>query len=262
MDIIKKFRGWCHKVLPLVYDDSLSYYEFLCKVLEKLNEVIDAVNAIIEGGGYDPTVIAQLQEEVGTLTTSVTAIQTRLTNLSNTVSSMDDEVDTLSNTVSIIEDTVGGITDTLASVEDDVDRRVSYSDLKFNEEYPSGVQLLENIYYNGAYYVNPNQVTSAVRVEKAVPTVNGSAIYFSISANFKPMLINMVFKNGNTFKTLQLQRFTDNVDQQTPNFVESKSDTDATVVCNTATGGCVMDDDFSLTAYTGIYATIVSIPVS
>ena len=37
---IQKFRFWCQKVLPAVYDDSLSYYELLCKVVDKLNEVI------------------------------------------------------------------------------------------------------------------------------------------------------------------------------------------------------------------------------
>lgn len=37
-------KFWCQKVLPLVYDDSLSYYEVLCKFLEKLNEVIELYN--------------------------------------------------------------------------------------------------------------------------------------------------------------------------------------------------------------------------
>lgn len=36
----------CHKVIPLVYDESLSYYESLCKVAQLLNECIDAVNDI------------------------------------------------------------------------------------------------------------------------------------------------------------------------------------------------------------------------
>lgn len=39
------FRYWCYKILPLVYDDSLSYYEVLCKVTAKLNEVIKMVNS-------------------------------------------------------------------------------------------------------------------------------------------------------------------------------------------------------------------------
>ena len=38
------FRFWCQKVLPLVYDDSLSYYELLCKVVGKLNELAENQN--------------------------------------------------------------------------------------------------------------------------------------------------------------------------------------------------------------------------
>ena len=34
----------CQKVLPLVYDDSLSYYEVLCKVRDKVNEIIGIIN--------------------------------------------------------------------------------------------------------------------------------------------------------------------------------------------------------------------------
>lgn len=45
-DFIKNnpFRFWCQKVLPLVYDDSLSYYELLCKVVCKLNELAENQN--------------------------------------------------------------------------------------------------------------------------------------------------------------------------------------------------------------------------
>lgn len=35
------FRFWCYKVLPLVYDDSLSYYEILCKVVTYINKLIE-----------------------------------------------------------------------------------------------------------------------------------------------------------------------------------------------------------------------------
>ena len=34
----------CHKVLPLAYDDSLSYYEVLCKLSAKMNELIENIN--------------------------------------------------------------------------------------------------------------------------------------------------------------------------------------------------------------------------
>ena len=38
----KTFRFWCYKDLPLVYDDSLSYYEVLCKVVKYINDLIEA----------------------------------------------------------------------------------------------------------------------------------------------------------------------------------------------------------------------------
>lgn len=42
------FRYWCQKVLPLVYDDSLSYYELLNKVVNYLNNAIADI-ASVEG---------------------------------------------------------------------------------------------------------------------------------------------------------------------------------------------------------------------
>lgn len=35
---------YCQKVLPLTYDNSLSYYEQLCKTTHKINEVIAFIN--------------------------------------------------------------------------------------------------------------------------------------------------------------------------------------------------------------------------
>ena len=42
--MIGPFRYWVQSVLPVVYDDSLSYYELLNKVVEYLNKVIDETN--------------------------------------------------------------------------------------------------------------------------------------------------------------------------------------------------------------------------
>lgn len=46
--MIPEFDFWCQKVLPLVYDDSLSYYEVLCKVVDKLNQCISSSNSTSE----------------------------------------------------------------------------------------------------------------------------------------------------------------------------------------------------------------------
>lgn len=43
---LKPFKFWCQKVLPLVYDDSLSYYELLCKVVDYLNKTMQNVETL------------------------------------------------------------------------------------------------------------------------------------------------------------------------------------------------------------------------
>lgn len=53
---IRKFRFWCQKILPLVYDNSLSYYEVLCKIVSYLNKVIEDINSIPD---YIDDVIAE-----------------------------------------------------------------------------------------------------------------------------------------------------------------------------------------------------------
>lgn len=41
-------RAYCYKILPLVYEDSLSYYEVLCKMKSALNDIIENVNNLPE----------------------------------------------------------------------------------------------------------------------------------------------------------------------------------------------------------------------
>ena len=41
---VDKLKFFCQKILPAVYDDSLSYYEVLNRINQKLNETIDSVN--------------------------------------------------------------------------------------------------------------------------------------------------------------------------------------------------------------------------
>ena len=42
--IVDTIKCKCQKILPLVYDDSISYYEAICKFQSKLNELIQATN--------------------------------------------------------------------------------------------------------------------------------------------------------------------------------------------------------------------------
>lgn len=76
---LKPFRYWCQKVLPLVYDDTLSYYELLCKVVDYLNKTMEDVNTLSEDVEALHTAYEQLQDYVNTYFENLD-IQTEINN--------------------------------------------------------------------------------------------------------------------------------------------------------------------------------------
>lgn len=62
MDELTPFAFWCQKVMPAVLDDSLSFYEVLCKLTAKLNAAIETINGHSE-------LITTMQSEIDALQT-------------------------------------------------------------------------------------------------------------------------------------------------------------------------------------------------
>lgn len=96
---LQPFRFWCQKVLPLVYDDSLSYYELLCKVIDYLNKTMEDVEtlhgdvtnlhkAYVELQGYVNNYFNNLdvQNEINNKLDSMATDGTLLTIISPTIS--------------------------------------------------------------------------------------------------------------------------------------------------------------------------------
>lgn len=75
MNKINKINLCCQKVLPLVYDESLSYYEVLCKVIQKLNELIKINNNIRDEIHKDYVEILEAVKTVTEAVASVTAMR-------------------------------------------------------------------------------------------------------------------------------------------------------------------------------------------
>lgn len=61
---IRPLKYWVQKVLPLVYDDSLSYYELLDKVIYKLNEVIRNNDELVESVNAYEIKVDELDKEL------------------------------------------------------------------------------------------------------------------------------------------------------------------------------------------------------
>lgn len=78
----------CHKTLPLVYDESLSYYEFICKINEKISEIIDLLNNF-EGSWTDYT-----DQEVNKLRNEINArIENLYTYIDDNITLINDKFD-------------------------------------------------------------------------------------------------------------------------------------------------------------------------
>lgn len=58
------FVFWAQKVIPLVYDNSLSYYETLCKVVDYLNNVVENLDTVEDNLDSLHSAYGQLEEWV------------------------------------------------------------------------------------------------------------------------------------------------------------------------------------------------------
>lgn len=67
---LTEFRFWCFKVLPLVYDDELSYYEVICKCVEYINNLIENDKAISNDVEQLKQEMKQVQEWIANYDTS------------------------------------------------------------------------------------------------------------------------------------------------------------------------------------------------
>lgn len=45
---LKPFKAWCIQILPTIFDESMSYYEVLCKVIKILNNSLEDINILKE----------------------------------------------------------------------------------------------------------------------------------------------------------------------------------------------------------------------
>lgn len=97
MNKINKINVCCQKVLPLVYDESLSYYEVLCKVIQKLNELIKINNNIRDEIHKEYVEILEAVKTVTETVASVTAMRDEVLTLKQATEQYANDVVTVYN---------------------------------------------------------------------------------------------------------------------------------------------------------------------
>lgn len=104
MDELTPFAFWCQKVMPAVLDDSLSFYEVLCKLTAKLNDAIETINGHSEliktmQSEIDAlqTLTAQHTQQIADLTKKVQANANNITAINTRTKGLSTKTDSANN---------------------------------------------------------------------------------------------------------------------------------------------------------------------
>lgn len=111
---------YCQKVMPLTYDNSLSYYEQLCKLTSKMNEIVDVLN------GYDEA-IAELRQaivDIDTMKTNIAELQEGVISLQNAITSINDIIDTINSRLDDAESSISNLVNLVANINNDIDSKI------------------------------------------------------------------------------------------------------------------------------------------
>ena len=140
------------KIVPLVYDDTLSYYEFVCKLMVKLEEMVTALNSLGVRVDALEEAVTQLQEivndiddrltavegdvsdikgdirdinvAIGNINTAIDGINTQLGDLVINVRNNSNAITQINSAISDIRDTLADLSEVpgdIADIEQDID---------------------------------------------------------------------------------------------------------------------------------------------
>ena len=121
------FPNWifCPKIVPLVYDDSLSYYEFLNKLMVKLNEVITFANKINANVDYLRTIVERIQELVDGFDERITANEQDIANLKTAMESVNTIIEGINSTLTDMQGDIDANSAAIENLAQDLEREIS-----------------------------------------------------------------------------------------------------------------------------------------
>ena len=151
---VDKIRGLiCQKILPLTYDESLSYMELLCKVLDTVNQIIEVID------DFTPE--------------SLDEIKARLDAVEAKNSEQDQDIEILKQSVRNVNSLLIVLNERMGAVEasvSDLSGRLGILENTVNNNHEPRIRNLEN---KMRMYVEPVSVYDSIRnfVEATVEEV-------------------------------------------------------------------------------------------
>lgn len=140
---VKPFRHACNKALPLVYDDSLSYYESVCKLVAKINEMVEVLNNITvdildEANAYTDTAISSMEQRVNDAVSDVQRVKKELDKqyeefVKVSTSNYDEFSKVVNSQMLLFNNKLNNVYDVISDTVDDVNNRTDLAIEQNNE---------------------------------------------------------------------------------------------------------------------------------
>lgn len=192
---LKPFRYWCQKVLPLVYDDSLSYYELLCKVVDFLNKTMEDVETLNKDVTSIYGSFSELQDYVNNYFANLD-VQEEINNkldemaksgelddivsnifgeLKNNISNLQTQINTLTSRINQLETTPGSTSGDVALN----DIKIGWDSTNYNSpgdavRTQSKTAYMKGMNFAGVLYVDPPSIS---RSDRTITFKSNTLIY-------------------------------------------------------------------------------------
>lgn len=189
---IDRFHYYTQFILPLVYDDSLSYYEVLAKVTHKLNEVIDWAN------NYRDELKAYVdQKTLENLTTMRAELAAYKTTVDAQLSNMQQQLDGL----------IAEVDKIISDFQEQINKQISDFQNELNAQLAQLKQELANF---------EQQITS--QIEQNELWVKAQILQLQAKVNAQLAVIQMQMENNKEFGKMYTDSRIDWVMQQLPKY--------------------------------------------
>lgn len=235
--LVSKFPNhiFIPKIVPLVYDDTLSYYEFVCKLLNKVNEAITALNNLgirvdaleeavaelqrivdsfddritaCEGDISDlKTAVETINGAIENINTAIEGINTRVDNQQTVINNLSSSVTSITNIISNIQDQIAELEDLSDDVEA-LESSVSSLDTRVDALEEAAFGDLSVSPVNGNYSYDMRDLAG---VDFAIETISGTGSSSTVFENSDHMISFHASEEGFVNKQLRLKNFITNL---------------------------------------------------
>lgn len=176
------FPNWifCPKIVPLVYDDSLSYYEFLNKLMVKLNELITFANQINANVEYLREIVERIQTLIDGFDERITANEQDIANLKTAMESVNTIIEGINSTLTDMQGDIDSNAAAIENLAQDVEREINSAIVPLQNSVQSlGLTVANNTsritLLEEAAFDPSSIVMSEMPFNFALSTLNGNA---------------------------------------------------------------------------------------